>query len=145
MGFFKWPTLLPVFRWRNKLVALAPVLSNSALKRIRKAFCASTPRIASTGTNRHSLWNGVWVFGDGRSLSLFSHFHSLSPLPFSHSLSHGRYIAALGCWTYSMSVAPLYDTLGSEACIYILNQARSSLIFVIYLIFELKPYLLTIV
>jgi len=38
------------------------------------------------------------------------------------------YLAAMGCWTYSMAVAPLYDTLGSEACIFILNQTQMSII-----------------
>jgi len=38
------------------------------------------------------------------------------------------FLAALGCWSYSMSVAPLYDTLGTEACIYILNQTKMSII-----------------
>ncbi|KAM5173665.1 long-chain-fatty-acid--CoA ligase 1 isoform 2-T5 [Callospermophilus lateralis] len=34
-----------------------------------------------------------------------------------------------GCFTYSMVVVPLYDTLGSEAITYIVNKAELSLVF----------------
>uniref|UniRef100_F6VPF0 Long-chain-fatty-acid--CoA ligase n=2 Tax=Monodelphis domestica TaxID=13616 RepID=F6VPF0_MONDO len=35
-----------------------------------------------------------------------------------------------GCYTYSMVVVPLYDTLGNEAITYIINKAELSLVFV---------------
>ncbi|XP_036620252.1 long-chain-fatty-acid--CoA ligase 1-like isoform X2 [Trichosurus vulpecula] len=35
-----------------------------------------------------------------------------------------------GCYAYSMVVVPLYDTLGNEAIIYIINKAELSLVFV---------------
>ncbi|XP_057552193.1 long-chain-fatty-acid--CoA ligase 1 isoform X3 [Hippopotamus amphibius kiboko] len=39
-------------------------------------------------------------------------------------------IVELGCFTYSMVIVPLYDTLGTEAIIYIINKAELSLVFV---------------
>uniref|UniRef100_F6YMF2 Long-chain-fatty-acid--CoA ligase n=1 Tax=Xenopus tropicalis TaxID=8364 RepID=F6YMF2_XENTR len=38
-------------------------------------------------------------------------------------------IAELACFTYSMVVVPLYDTLGPEAIVYIVNRADLSLVF----------------
>ncbi|CAH2300383.1 long-chain-fatty-acid-- ligase 1 [Pelobates cultripes] len=38
-------------------------------------------------------------------------------------------IAELGCYTYSMVAVPLYDTLGAEAIVYIINRADISLVF----------------
>lgn len=38
-------------------------------------------------------------------------------------------ITELSCYTYSMVVVPLYDTLGAEAITYIINKAQISLIF----------------
>uniref|UniRef100_A0AC11BMI7 Acyl-CoA synthetase long chain family member 1 n=1 Tax=Ovis aries TaxID=9940 RepID=A0AC11BMI7_SHEEP len=35
-----------------------------------------------------------------------------------------------GCFTYSMVIVPLYDTLGTEAITYIINKAELSLVFV---------------
>ncbi|XP_067858332.1 long-chain-fatty-acid--CoA ligase 5 [Heptranchias perlo] len=35
-------------------------------------------------------------------------------------------ISELACYTYSMSVVPLYDTLGAEAIVYIINKAEIS-------------------
>uniref|UniRef100_A0A671VLI1 Arachidonate--CoA ligase n=1 Tax=Sparus aurata TaxID=8175 RepID=A0A671VLI1_SPAAU len=37
-------------------------------------------------------------------------------------------ISELGCYTYSMAVVPLYDTLGPEAMVHILNMAEISLV-----------------
>ncbi|XP_019131516.2 long-chain-fatty-acid--CoA ligase 1 [Larimichthys crocea] len=37
-------------------------------------------------------------------------------------------ISELGCYTYSMAVVPLYDTLGAEAMVHILNLAEISLV-----------------
>ncbi|XP_068112669.1 long-chain-fatty-acid--CoA ligase 5 [Hyperolius riggenbachi] len=37
-------------------------------------------------------------------------------------------IAELGCYTYSMVVVPLYDTLGPEAIVFIVNRAELSLV-----------------
>ncbi|XP_052759964.1 long-chain-fatty-acid--CoA ligase 1-like isoform X2 [Mya arenaria] len=38
------------------------------------------------------------------------------------------FISEQGCYMYSMCIVPLYDTLGIEACNYIINQAELSLI-----------------
>ncbi|CAG2239257.1 ACSL [Mytilus edulis] len=37
-------------------------------------------------------------------------------------------IVEQACYTYSMALVPLYDTLGPEACTYIVNQANISLV-----------------
>ncbi|KAM9326307.1 long-chain-fatty-acid--CoA ligase 5 [Gastrophryne carolinensis] len=37
-------------------------------------------------------------------------------------------IAEMGCYTYSMAVVPLYDTLGPEAIVFIVNRAELSLV-----------------
>ncbi|XP_053306524.1 long-chain-fatty-acid--CoA ligase 5 [Spea bombifrons] len=37
-------------------------------------------------------------------------------------------IAELGCYTYSMVVVPLYDTLGAEAIVFIVNRAELSVV-----------------
>nr|XP_033799325.1 long-chain-fatty-acid--CoA ligase 1 isoform X2 [Geotrypetes seraphini] len=38
-------------------------------------------------------------------------------------------IAELGCYTYSMVTVPLYDTLGADAIVYVINKASLPLIF----------------
>ncbi|XP_078269628.1 long-chain-fatty-acid--CoA ligase 5 [Rhinoraja longicauda] len=37
-------------------------------------------------------------------------------------------ISELACYTYSMSVIPLYDTLGADAMVYIINRAELSIV-----------------
>ena len=41
------------------------------------------------------------------------------------------------CNLYSMSLVPLYDTLGPDACVFIVNQGKKAIIFKVVLI-ELK-------
>ncbi|XP_029441498.1 long-chain-fatty-acid--CoA ligase 1 isoform X2 [Rhinatrema bivittatum] len=38
-------------------------------------------------------------------------------------------ITELGCYTYSMVTVPLYDTLGTEAIVYVINKADLSVVF----------------
>ena len=35
-------------------------------------------------------------------------------------------VAALGCWMMTNSIVPLYDTLGPDACTFIMNQTEMS-------------------
>ncbi|XP_064624838.1 long-chain-fatty-acid--CoA ligase 1-like isoform X2 [Lineus longissimus] len=37
-------------------------------------------------------------------------------------------VTELACYSYSMAIVPLYDTLGPDACTYIINQADMSLV-----------------
>ena len=33
-------------------------------------------------------------------------------------------VTEMACYTYSMVIVPLYDTLGPDACSYIINQGK---------------------
>ena len=37
------------------------------------------------------------------------------------------------CNLYSLSIIPLYDTLGPEACVYIINQGKSGSISTVFI------------
>uniref|UniRef100_A0A452FPC3 Long-chain-fatty-acid--CoA ligase n=1 Tax=Capra hircus TaxID=9925 RepID=A0A452FPC3_CAPHI len=50
--------------------------------------------------------------------------------PFGLEGFYGWVIIEQGCFTYSMVIVPLYDTLGTEAITYIINKAELSLVFV---------------
>uniref|UniRef100_A0A452FPB8 Arachidonate--CoA ligase n=1 Tax=Capra hircus TaxID=9925 RepID=A0A452FPB8_CAPHI len=54
----------------------------------------------------------------------------LEPLKFGLEGFYGWVIIEQGCFTYSMVIVPLYDTLGTEAITYIINKAELSLVFV---------------
>lgn len=48
-------------------------------------------------------------------------------------------IGELACYTYSMVAVPLYDTLGPEALVFIINQGNWSFSCTIMLIMSLSP------
>lgn len=48
-------------------------------------------------------------------------------------------IGELACYTYSMVAVPLYDTLGPEAIVFIINQGNLNSSCTIMLIMSLSP------
>ena len=40
----------------------------------------------------------------------------------------------MGCYQYSMVIVPLYDTLGPDACSYIIEQGKTLLVFFTFLV-----------
>lgn len=62
-----------------------------------------------------------WLPGPAGSTTLLS-----APLPCPCLASPQWIIAELACYTYSMVVVPLYDTLGPGAIRYIINTGEST-------------------
>jgi long-chain acyl-CoA synthetase len=44
-----------------------------------------------------------------------------------HTVIGFQYVVTeLACYSYSMAIVPLYDTLGPDACTYIINQGKNN-------------------
>ena len=71
-------------------------------------------------------------FGAGLShLGIHESVENRQPLIAIYSQNNPKWlIAAEAAWMYSVGIVPLYDTLGSSASSFIINQAKTSVVIV---------------